>query len=63
LVLAADIHAAWPGARRWLETAASAIPNVEFLPDLKIALESALAEAVERVDEWIRSVSQRNPLP
>jgi hypothetical protein len=63
LVLAAEIHAGWPGAKSWLETAASAIPNVEFLPDLKIALESALAEAVERVDEWIRSVSQRNPLP
>jgi hypothetical protein len=63
LVLAAEIHAGWPGARCWLETAADVAPPVEHVPNLRDALEGTLAEAIERTDHWIRAVSSRHPFP
>lgn len=53
LVLAAEIHAGWPGAKFWLGTGAQVLPRLEYVPDLREALDRTLAEAVERVEQWI----------
>lgn len=54
LVLAAEIHAGWPGAKSWLGAGARVLPRLEYVPDLRGALDRTLAEAVERVERWIR---------
>jgi hypothetical protein len=53
LVLAAEIHAGWPGAKFWLGAGAQVLPRLEYVPDLREALDRTPAEAVERVERWI----------
>lgn len=53
LVLAADLHAGWSGAKSWLDSG-RLLPRPEYLPDLAESLEGALSEAVERVERSMR---------
>ncbi len=54
LVLAADIHAGWPGARAWLGAGGRVLPRLEGVPHLREALDATLDDAVERVETWMR---------
>ncbi len=63
LVLAAEIHAGWPGARSWLGAGAEVLPRLEYVPYLRDALDRTLAEAVERVEQWIREAGWERDSP
>ena len=54
LVLAAEIHAGWPGAKAWLGVGGRVLPRLEGVPHLHDALDAALDDAVERVETWMR---------
>jgi len=54
LVLAAELHAGWAGARSWLGSGARLLPRLEYVPDLVEPLEGALSDAVERVERSMR---------
>jgi hypothetical protein len=54
LVLAAELHAGWAGARSWLGLGARLLPRLEYVPDLMESLEGALSEAVEGVERSMR---------
>jgi len=54
LVLTAELHAGWGGARSWLRSGARLLPCLDHVPDLRESLEGALSDAVERVEQSIR---------
>ena len=54
LVLAAELHAGWAGAKSWLASGARLLPRLEYVPDLVESLEGALSEAAERVEQSMR---------
>ena len=54
LVLTAELHAGWGGARSWLRSGARLLPRLDYVPDLRESLEGALSDAVERVEQSMR---------
>jgi hypothetical protein len=54
LVLAAELHVGWAGARSWLGSGTRLLHRLEYVPDLMESLKGALSEAVERVERSMR---------
>lgn len=54
LVLAAQAHAGWRGARSWLGLGTRVLPCLEYVPDLRDTLDATLRDAIARMEQRIR---------